>query len=63
LSNPARVGQGVGTLFGYCATELVRQRGHGLLHIPEFPTVCFRAQKWFSLDTSWSSLFRNVPGR
>jgi hypothetical protein len=39
LSNPARVGQGAGTLLGYCATELVCLRGHGLIHIPEFPTI------------------------
>ncbi len=63
LSNPARVGQGTGTLLGYCATELVCLRGHGLLHIPEFPTICFHAQKWFSLDASWSSLFPDASGR
>jgi hypothetical protein len=63
LTNPARVGQGVGTLLGYSATELVCQRGHGLMHIPEFPTICFHAQKWFSLDASWRGLFPNVPGR
>jgi hypothetical protein len=63
LTNPVRVGEGAGPLLGSSATELVCLRGHGLLHIPEFPTTCFHAQRWFSLDASWSGLFRDVPTR
>jgi hypothetical protein len=60
LTNPVRVGEGSGMLLGCSATELMCTRGHGLLHIPEFPTTCFSAQKSLSLDSSWSSLFTNL---
>jgi hypothetical protein len=32
-------------------------KGHGLLHVPEIPTVSFRTQSWMHLDRSWSGLF------
>ena len=38
-------------------TEFACVKGHGLLHVPEIPTVSFRTQRWVHLDRSWSGLF------
>jgi len=60
LTNPARVGQASRNFLAWNGTELICAVGHGLLHIPEIPTSWFGTQRWFYLDSSWSSLFSDT---
>lgn len=57
LAHPARIGQPSHTFLEWYGTEFVCMHGHGLLHVPEIPTVSFRRQSWMHLDRSWSGLF------
>lgn len=61
LSHPARVGQASWSFLGWCGTEMICSRGHGLLHIAELPTSWFGAQRWLGLDPSWLGLFAEGP--
>jgi hypothetical protein len=61
LSHPARVGQPSWSFLGWCGTEMMCSRGHGLLHIPELPTSWLGAQRWLGLDASWAGLFGDAP--
>jgi hypothetical protein len=57
LQHPAPIGQASQTFLEWYGTEFVCPNGHGLLHVPEIPTVSFRTQSWMHLDRSWSGLF------
>ena len=57
LAHPAPIGQPSQTFLEWYGTEFVCVKGHGLLHVPEIPTVSFRTQSWTHLDRSWSGLF------
>jgi len=57
LRYPAPIGQASQTFLEWYGTEFVCPNGHGLLHVPEIPTVSFRTQRWMHLDRSWSGLF------
>jgi hypothetical protein len=57
LSHPARIGLPSQTFLEWYGTEFVCVKGHGLLHVPEIPTVSFRTQSWMHLGRSWSGLF------
>ncbi|MGC4048499.1 MAG: hypothetical protein QM757_02150 [Paludibaculum sp.] len=57
LALPAQIGQPSQTFLEWYGTEFVCVKGHGLLHVPEIPTVSFRTQSWTHLDRSWSELF------
>jgi hypothetical protein len=57
LAHPARIGLPSQTFLEWYGTEFVCVKGHGLLHVPEIPTVSFRTQSWMHLDRSWSGLF------
>jgi hypothetical protein len=57
LAHPARIGLPSQTFLEWYGTEFVCVKGHGLLHVPEIPTVSFRTQSWMQLDRSWSGLF------
>jgi hypothetical protein len=57
LAHPARIGLPSQTFLAWYGTEFVCVKGHGLLHVPEIPTVSFRTQSWMHLDPSWSGLF------
>jgi hypothetical protein len=57
LAHPARIGLPSQTFLEWYGTEFVCVKGHGLLHVPEIPTVSFRTQSWMHLDQSWSGLF------
>lgn len=57
LAHPVEVGQPSRTFLAWNGTELVCERGHALLHIPETPTSWFGAQRWVCLDGSWQFLF------
>lgn len=54
---PVEVGQVSRTFLSWNGTELVCERGHVLLHIPEIPTSWFGARRWVCLDRSWQFLF------
>jgi hypothetical protein len=54
---PVEVGQVSRTFLSWNGTELVCERGHILLHIPEIPTSWFGARRWVCLDRSWQFLF------
>ena len=57
LTNPTRIGQRSQTFLEWYGTELICDKGHGLLHVTEIPTSCYSAQRWLYLDSSWSGLF------
>jgi hypothetical protein len=50
MAHPVQVGQPSRTFLAWNGTELVCERGHILLHIPEIPTSWFGAQRWVCLD-------------
>lgn len=52
LINPVRIGQSSQTLLAWYGTELTCLKGHGVLHVPEIPSSCYRTQRWLYLDTS-----------
>jgi hypothetical protein len=57
LACPARIGRPSQTFLDWYGTEFVCMKGHGLLHVPEIPTISFETQRWLHLDQSWSVLF------
>jgi hypothetical protein len=57
LAHPARIGLPSQTFLEWYGTEFACVKGHGLMHVPEIPTVSFRTQNWVQLDRSWSGLF------
>jgi hypothetical protein len=57
---PARVGDPSRSLLSFSGMEFVCAEGHGLMHVPDFPTSWFAHQRWFPLDASWRELFQ--PG-
>lgn len=59
LSSPARVGERSRSLFSFSGVEYVCSEGHGLMHVPDFPTSWYPSQRWLSLDPSWSALFQH----
>lgn len=60
LTNPARVGERSRSFLAFSGMEFVCAQGHGLLHVPDYPTSWFASQRWLSLDSSWRVLFQ--PG-
>ncbi len=62
MAHPVQVGQPSRTFLEWNGTELVCERGHILLHIPEIPTSWFGAQRWVCLDGSWQFLFAGPNG-
>jgi hypothetical protein len=60
LASPARVGEQSRSFLGFSGVEFVCADGHGLMHVPDFPTSWFANQRWSPLDASWSGLFQ--PG-
>lgn len=61
LTSPARVGERSRSFLGFSGMEFVCAEGHGLLHVPDYPTSWFASQRWLPLDSSWRVLFQ--PGR
>lgn len=57
LKNPARMGPPSWSLLGSCAMEEMCDRGHGLLHQPEWQTSWFENARWLQLDRTWKELF------
>lgn len=62
MAHPVQVGQPSRTFLEWNGTELVCERGHILLHVPEIPTSWFGAQRWVCLDGSWQFLFARPNG-
>ena len=62
MAHPVNVGQPSRTFLAWNGIELVCERGHILLHIPEIPTSWFGAQRWVCLDGSWQFLFARQSG-
>lgn len=58
LANPVRMGESSRILLEWHGTELVCQRGHGLLYVPEWPAIWSGRQRWVVLGSSWGGLFR-----
>lgn len=59
LTNPARVGERSRSFLSFSGMEYICSEGHGLLHVPDFPTSWFASQRWLALDSSWRILFQN----
>lgn len=59
LANPARVGERSRTFLAFSGMEYVCAEGHGLLHVPDYPTSWFASQRWLPLDSSWKILFQH----
>ncbi len=57
LTHPMHIGQPSRIFLEWYGTEFVCMKGHGLLHVPETPTISFATQRWVHLDPSWSVLF------
>lgn len=57
LDKPVRIGHASRTFLEWHGSEFVCLRGHGLLHVPEQPSIWFDQQRWMELDASWSGLF------
>jgi hypothetical protein len=57
LTNPVRIGQPSHVMLDWYGTELICNRGHGLLHIPGTQGSSFSTRRWLRLDSSWHSLF------
>lgn len=62
MAHPVQVGQPSRTFLEWNGTELVCERGHILLHIPEIRTSWFSAERWVCLDASWGFLFAGRNG-
>ena len=59
LDSPARVGESSRSFLSFSGTEYVCAEGHGLLHVPDFPTSWFPTRRWLALDPSWRVLFQH----
>ena len=57
LEHPTRIGQASYTLLDWYGTEFACVKGHGLLHVPDTPTIACPQQRWLHLDESWSVWF------
>ena len=57
LRSPARMGPPSWSLLDSNATEEMCDRGHGLLHQPEWQTSWFGNARWLQLDRTWRELF------
>ncbi|AFL90127.1 hypothetical protein Terro_3919 [Terriglobus roseus DSM 18391] len=58
LRSPARMGPPSWSLLDSNATEEMCDRGHGLLHQPEWQTSWCQNARWLQLDGTWRELFR-----
>lgn len=58
LRSPARMGVPSWSLLQSNSTEEMCDRGHGLLHQPEWQTSWFENSRWLQLDRTWRELFR-----
>jgi hypothetical protein len=58
LRSPARMGPPSWSLLDSNATEEICDRGHGLLHQPDWETSWFENARWLQLDRTWRELFR-----
>ncbi|MGH9607032.1 MAG: hypothetical protein ACRD3N_15195 [Terracidiphilus sp.] len=59
LTSPTRVGERSWSFLAFSGIEYVCAEGHGLLHVPDFPTSWFASQRWLPLDPSWRGLFQH----
>lgn len=59
LTNPAHVGESSRSFLAWSGTELICKDGHGLLHVPDYPTSWYPGGRWLSLDMSWQHLFQS----
>jgi len=59
LTNPARVGDRSRCLLSFSGMEYACSEGHGLMHVPDYPTSWFASQRWLALDASWRTLFQH----
>jgi hypothetical protein len=57
LAHPAHVGEPSRSFLSWSGMELMCLGGHGLLHVPDFPTSWFSHNRWLVLDSSWRALF------
>jgi hypothetical protein len=58
LAHPVRIGESSRILLEWHGTELMCERGHGLLYVPEWPAIWSTRQRWMGLGPGWSGLFR-----
>jgi|GEM_PF-1318113 len=58
LLSSARIGPPSRSFLAWNGIEETCDRGHGLLHLPEWETSWFRTARWLTLDASWHELFR-----
>jgi hypothetical protein len=57
LAHPVRIGESSRILLEWHGTELMCDRGHGLLYVPEWPAIWSGRNRWLDLGSSWSGLF------
>ncbi|HZS56870.1 MAG TPA: hypothetical protein VFA65_20865 [Bryobacteraceae bacterium] len=57
LTNPIRIGQASSTVLDWYGTELMCEKGHGLMYVPGTLANSYSTHRWLRLDSSWRSLF------
>ena len=57
LGTPTRIGRPSQTFLSLWGTELLCGQGHGLLRIPEIPSISSSMQRWLTVEQAWSSLY------
>jgi len=57
LAHPVRIGGPSRILLEWHGTELMCDRGHGLLYVPEWPALWSGRQRCMGLGPSWGGLF------
>lgn len=62
LRHPTSIGCSGQTFLEWHGTELACPKGHGLLHVSEYPSSSYTGQRWLYLDPSWTCLFRTGRG-
>jgi hypothetical protein len=57
LGMPVRIGSWSSPLLDPVSTELICEKGHGVLYVPETQSSDREPEKWKTLDASWRELF------
>jgi hypothetical protein len=59
LTHPTRIGSNAQIFLELNITELMCEKGHGLLLVPEVETS-YSTDRWLNLDASWAGLFETA---
>ncbi|MGH9588658.1 MAG: hypothetical protein ACRD3F_17070 [Acidobacteriaceae bacterium] len=60
LAKPVRIGESSHTFLEWNGIEIACLGGHGVLHVPERPSIWSSRQRWLHFDASWKILFYGI---